>query len=169
MTFRHKDWVWKTVLVVMLAFIALFLAVGLLAAAPQTITGRPTVIDGDTIRMGDEKIRLLGIDAPEMRFPSGQFAKNTLIWYIFQRSGYFECQIKDRDRYNRLVALCSFHGEDVGEFLIKAGAAVPWKKYLGDEASPLHLKYRVAHMVAAENCIGIWSGDMCKHKEGAAR
>lgn len=38
---------------------------GHLAHASETIVGKPAVIDGDTIQIGDRQVRLLGIDAPE--------------------------------------------------------------------------------------------------------
>ena len=36
------------------------------AAAPETVAGPAVVIDGDTLRIGDSKIRPGGADAPEM-------------------------------------------------------------------------------------------------------
>ena len=50
--------------------IALTLATVLLtlpSLALADITGKPRIVDGDTIHIGDTKIRLHGIDAPEMK------------------------------------------------------------------------------------------------------
>lgn len=35
------------------------------SAAAQALTGAATVIDGDTLRFGEQRVRLWGIDAPE--------------------------------------------------------------------------------------------------------
>ena len=36
-------------------------------ALPKTIFGQAKIIDGDTIKIGDTRIRLHGIDTPELR------------------------------------------------------------------------------------------------------
>jgi len=43
-----------------------------LAPALADITGKPRVVDGDTIHIGKTKIRLHGIDAPEMDEIAGE-------------------------------------------------------------------------------------------------
>ena len=40
-----------------------------MSAAMADITGKPRIVDGDTIHIGKTKIRLHGIDAPEMKQP----------------------------------------------------------------------------------------------------
>ena len=55
--------------------IALTLATVLLtlpSLALADITGKPRIVDGDTIHIGDTKIRLHGIDAPEMDEIAGE-------------------------------------------------------------------------------------------------
>ena len=46
---------------------------------PKVITGKCHVIDGDTIAIGKQKIRLAGINAPELNEPWGQKAKWELV------------------------------------------------------------------------------------------
>jgi endonuclease YncB( thermonuclease family) len=45
--------------------VTIFVAANLSVAHSETIVGRATVIDGDTIEIQDERIRLNGVDAPE--------------------------------------------------------------------------------------------------------
>ncbi|HJM61718.1 MAG TPA: hypothetical protein QF813_09565 [Alphaproteobacteria bacterium] len=51
---------------VLLATIALA-ALFPLAASATELTGKPRIIDGDTIVIGDQRIRLHGIDTPEAK------------------------------------------------------------------------------------------------------
>ncbi|HYX03743.1 MAG TPA: thermonuclease family protein [Reyranella sp.] len=78
-----------------------------------------TAIDGDTIRIGAERFRLWGIDAPEARqtcadgWPAGQVASQALASLMQGRA--VTCEPRDRDRYGRTVALCRADGLDLGE------------------------------------------------------
>lgn len=89
------------------------MAVGLaLQAGPMV--GRATVIDGDTLEMRGQRIRLWGIDAPEGRqsctqsgepYRCGADAANYLDALIDDRP--VDCRPKGRaDRYGRVVATC---------------------------------------------------------------
>ena len=47
-------------------------------SAEKTIKGKPKVLDGDTIRIGNEKIRFSGIDSPESYY-RGKKQTNSLM------------------------------------------------------------------------------------------
>lgn len=88
------------------------------------------VVDGDTIWVGGEKIRLQSIDAPEI---DGKCASEK---DLAQRAKYrlneilsaepFSVARSGKDRYGRtLVAIYNSHGE-VGRALVREGLARPW-------------------------------------------
>ena len=99
-----------------------FAIVLLLAALPlqAQISGVPSVTDGDTLRLGAERIRLHGIDAPESAqscrargkiWACGEAASRALRERIGRRP--VACAEHDRDRYGRIVAVCRVAGADV--------------------------------------------------------
>src|SRR3954447_23103898 len=96
------------------------------SAAPEIIAGRASVIDGDTLEIRGERIRLFGIDAPESgqtcldakgrSYRCGQKAALVLDARIGE--GVVICERKDSDRYGRTVALCRVYGEDLGAWMV---------------------------------------------------
>ena len=76
-------------------------------------------VDGDTIRVGGERIRLRGIDTPEMNEPSGPAAKQRLdeLW----RSGSIRIVPQGRDVYHRLLADVFVNGQNVADILRSEG------------------------------------------------
>jgi len=82
------------------------------AAAPSIGCSAAKVVDGDTLRCGSERIRLLGIDAPEIERcrrwrvcapGDGQAAKRSLVSAV--RLGAIRYQPVTTDRYGRTVAM----------------------------------------------------------------
>lgn len=89
-----------------------------------------SITDGDTIRCGDERIRLSGIDAPETEQAKcesertrGLAAKERLRQLL---SRGFEVDREGVDRYRRTLATVRVNGVDVGEVLIAEGYARPY-------------------------------------------
>ena len=80
------------------------------------------VVDGDTIRVGGERIRLRGIDTPELSELQGPAAKRRLEELL--RSGRW-IEPRGRDVYNRLLADVFVNEQNVAEILrvrvLKAG------------------------------------------------
>ena len=114
------------------------------------------VIDGDTIYIGKLKYRLFGIDAPEIKqicekdnikIKCGVIAKNVLKNKIADKIP--ECIVKDKDRYQRLVAECFIGKESLSRFMVREGYAVAYTQYSKDFIDDE--KY------AKENKLGIWS------------
>ncbi|MDF0674017.1 MAG: thermonuclease family protein [Nitrospira sp.] len=77
------------------------------------------VIDGDTIRVGGERIRLRGIDTPEMSEFDGPAAKRRLEELL--RDGQIRIVPHGRDVYNRLLADVFVNDQNVADTLILEG------------------------------------------------
>jgi len=82
-----------------------------------------TTVDGDTIRIGSQRIRLRGIDTPEMSELEGPAAKHRLEELL--RSGSIRIVPRGRDVYNRLVADVFVNEQNVAETLIAEGYEKP--------------------------------------------
>lgn len=118
------------------------LLMGLLLAAPMAISAPPiqgaaSVIDGDTIDIHGQRIRLDAIDAPESsqlcldapgkRFRCGQKSAFALADMIGRST--VACEPKGRDRYRRIIAVC-FKGEvNLNAWMVAQGWAVAFRKY----------------------------------------
>ena len=91
------------------------------------------VTDGDTIvvepaRGGDRvKVRLYGIDAPEMKQPGGRFAKA----FVQKATLYqvVDIEEKDTDRYKRTVAIVHLRDTTLQDLLLRDGGAWVYTKY----------------------------------------
>ena len=95
-----------------------------------------TVTDGDTIRIGEERIRFSGIDAPEMKqtciyqeieFNCGEFSKNLLIEKIADQE--VSCIRESKDQYGRTLAECFVGKESLSSYLVREGYAFAYRKY----------------------------------------
>lgn len=93
----------------------------------------PDVHDGDTLRCGSERVRLFGVDAPEVRRgktpaePLAYEARDELIRLTRGRVG---CRFVERDRYGRFVGRCwSDATPDINAGLIRSGLATEYRRY----------------------------------------
>lgn len=113
-------------------------------------TGQARVIDGDTLALGAVRIRLHGIDAPEVSqtctdthgavWSCGQWSKAALERLA---SETVNCVQKDIDRYSRIVAACYVDQIDINAAMVAKGAAFAYAKYstdyIADEAQARRL------------------------------
>jgi endonuclease YncB( thermonuclease family) len=130
-----------------------------MSAAMADITGKPRIVDGDTIHIGKTKIRLHGIDAPEMKQTCrtskgkeqmcGVLAKQALERLV--RGQDATCKGDTRDRYKRLIAVCYVGPFDINEQMVTSGWALAYRRYSTD--------YVKAEMLAKLNREGIWGGE----------
>ncbi len=116
---------------------ALSIALCLLAApALADVAGVDSVIDGDTIEVHGQRIRLHGIDAPESRqlcrldgkpWQFGKDAANALEDRIARRP--VTCEDLGRDRYKRIIARCTVATDDLEKWMVANGWALAYRRY----------------------------------------
>jgi endonuclease YncB( thermonuclease family) len=99
------------------------------ARTGRSFSGVPYVIDGDTLAFGRKRVRLWGIDAPEMDTWPGKQARLFLIEKLTGQS--VTCIETGERSYGRIVAKCYVGGEDIAWWLVNAGHAVDWPRYSG--------------------------------------
>ena len=127
-----------------------------ISTAHADITGKPRVIDGDTIYIGDTKIRLHGIDAPEMKQTCrtskgkeqmcGVLAKQALERLV--KGQDVTCKGDTRDRYKRLIAVCYVGQLNINEQMVADGWALAYRRYSTD--------YVRAETLAKSRREGMW-------------
>ena len=127
-----------------------------ISTAHADITGKPRVIDGDTIHIGDTKIRLHGIDAPEMKQTCrtskgkeqmcGVLAKQALERLV--KGQDVTCKGDTRDRYKRLIAVCYVGQLNINEQMVADGWALAYRRYSTD--------YVRAETLAKSRREGMW-------------
>ncbi len=110
--------------------IASALAVLLLATAPAHAQSRCRVVDGDTLRCGAERVRIIGLDAPEMRgeCPRESRAARAATARMEQLiSGGITLERRGNDRYRRTLAVVrDRRGRDLAVVMIREGHARPY-------------------------------------------
>lgn len=80
-------------------------------------------IDGDTFRLGSDRIRLRGIDTPELNEPGGDAARQRLEQLLQQ--GTIRIAPYGQDVYGRTVADVFVDGRNVAEVLVREGYSKP--------------------------------------------
>ena len=130
------------------------------------ISGIAKVTDGDTIKIKTKKIRLLGIDAPEIKqqcqkswisisfltfnksYLCGEISKEKLKNKI--NGKFIKCKTISKDRYNRLIAEC-FKGKiNINRWMVRNGYAVAYRKY--------SKKFIIQEDMAKNEKLGLWAG-----------
>jgi len=119
------------------------------------IAGVASVIDGDTIEIHGQRIRLSGFDTPERGARCGSvnvYKKAAFVLSDFTGNQTVNCNILGTDRWGRLVATCSVGGTDLGDYIVREGWGRDW---------PLYSKRRYADEEAKARSAksGLWGMD----------
>ena len=102
----------------------------------KIIEGKPIIIDGDTIHIGKNKIRLHGIDAPETNqkctldeetWNCGIQSTLALKNFILDKEVY--CEIIDIDQYKRFVGICFVDNKNMNKYMVRNGWAIAYRYY----------------------------------------
>ena len=138
-------------------------------AHSKDINGKPKIVDGDTIHIKTYKIRLEGIDAPEMKqqckksflkisaiigfdfkknYSCGIISKKKLTDKIDNKN--LKCISMSKDRYKRHLATCYKDKINLNKWMVRNGFAVAYKRYSKD--------YIKDEEYARKNKLGIWKG-----------
>jgi endonuclease YncB( thermonuclease family) len=132
---------------------------GLSVEEAPDIEGRVRVIDGDTLDVGEVRVRLHGVDAPEadqtcLNARGQEWACGA--WATEQAQARWEgrtagCERIDTDRYGRAVARCQVNGTDLGATLVSEGMALAYREYSDD--------YLPQEVSAQGAQAGVWQGE----------
>ena len=128
---------------------------------PPPFSGTARASDGDSLWVGGGRVRLLGLDAPELdqicwradggEWPCGRAARDAMSALLAK--GSIACAPAGEDKFGRTLAHCTADGEDVGAAIVEAGLAVSKGGYPREESA------------ARDARRGIWDGRFIDPRE----
>ena len=131
-------------------------------SASYDLSGRVSITqvsDGDSLRSGDLRIRLFGIDAPELKQQCAD--QDGVLWScgaaalyqlnaLINKNRDLQCSLLDIDRYGRLVMQCFNGPTDIGAAMVLSGYALAYRHF-----SDLYIAEEEQAKTALR---GIWRG-----------
>ncbi len=123
----------------------------------KIIEGKAKIIDGDTIHIEKNKIRLHGIDAPEI---DQTCAIKDKVWNCGIESSLelkklildnnISCVVSDIDKYNRYIAECFINNKNINKLMVRNGWAIAYRYY--------SLEFVEDEKLAEKDKNGLWQG-----------
>ena len=141
-----------------LFFSIFFLLLNTNTLSKNIIYGKGRIVDGDTIHIGQKKIRLHGIDAPEneqgctyqnKNWNCGLESKKFLLNLTANKT--ISCESSGKDKYKRYIAICFIDNLNINKIMVKTGWAIAYRYYSTD--------YINEENFAQKNKLGIWRGE----------
>ena len=152
----------KTILMLLWAA-GFFLLLKIPNSYSASLEGNVTrIADGDTMTIRDannekQKIRLMGIDSPELDQPFGLEARDFLVGLIFSQFIIADCPKKDR--YKRWICKVWFVDIDVNKLLVREGWAWLYRAYQQEQLLDDRRAYEKAEVLAKQDRVGVWADD----------
>lgn len=143
------------------AYVFAFLTIASITGAADTISGKVvSIADGDTLTVLDDarserKVRLNGIDAPELGQAFGQVSKRNLGALVFGK--LVRVEWRKIDRYGRLVGSVYVGETDANLEQLRAGMAWYFVKYESDVPAANRKPYAEAERDARTARRGLWA------------
>ena len=125
------------------------------------ITGRAKVVDGDSLEIGADRVRLFGIDAPEGRqdcrrngqpWRCGEDAAAKLRSLV--QGATLRCMPRDTDEYGRSDSVCKNGSTDINAEMVRSGLALAYRRYSND--------YVDEENEARNAKRGLWAGEFTR-------
>jgi endonuclease YncB( thermonuclease family) len=157
---RRRGWLFDYMLTGVLLGLLTLVVVRVQDVETVSKAGIAKVLDGDSLELNGERIRLEGIDAPEFeqtclrsgrRHPCGQEARLQL--RALTGSNRLSCQGWQRDKYDRLLAVCEASGTQLNREMVRSGWAVAYGAYGAEEGEARRAK------------LGLWAGEFVRPQE----
>lgn len=96
----------------------------------SSVTGKVSVIDGDSIYVDGVHIRLQGLDAPEMSTQAGHTSKARMIELVKGKTA--RCDLTGKMSYDRHIGTCYVGDIDLTDAMIRLGAGRPYCRFIGE-------------------------------------
>jgi endonuclease YncB( thermonuclease family) len=153
--------------------ILFFLLILPLLAYPQLVGKVISVADGDTFTMLDDnnrkiKIRLYGIDCPEMDQESGDSARKYLVVLFRLHYDSVEVYVKGKDKYGRKVGVAYTGKTNINESILAHGLAWHYTQFdKNPDWSRMEKEARLLgfHIWSTENPVPPWKWRSQKRKK----
>ncbi|WP_265518731.1 thermonuclease family protein [Nitratireductor luteus] len=157
---RYGDWLLALALLAGVAFVSARLE----RIATREYAGAVQIVDGDSLRLLSEDIRLRGIDAPELDqqcvlddgpYACGRRARAALNELVQGRRVI--CEGWEFDKYGRLLARCTTEAGDLAQRMVESGWAISYGDFRAEEAR------------ARANRRGLWAGSFDQPQDWRSR
>lgn len=147
---------------VMLVTVVVLITMAIRYFGLSEFSGRARAVDGDSLIINNSRVRLYGIDAPELHqkckladgtvYPCGLKARQKLRELIGNAD--ITCTRIDIDRYQRDVSECMAGDVNLNKTMVRTGWAVAYVSY-----SPV---YKALENRARAQRLGLWRGSFVK-------